>query len=71
MDKFPKDTPAEKVKVLPIYYASPIDRARLVKSDRERLALFNHPDILAFFLCLRSEISAVRISVPKRPRHGR
>ena len=40
--------------VLPVYRASPVNRAKLAKSNVEKLALFNKPDILRFFLRLEA-----------------
>ena len=50
---------------LPVYLASPLDRAKFVKTEGERLELFSNPDILLFFL--RLELEAYLVN-PKRPR---
>ena len=54
MEKFRKGTPYVKVKVLPIFHAPPLGKAKLVTNDVEKLALFNKPDILRFFLRLEA-----------------
>ena len=55
MEKVEKGGTLVKGKVLPVYHASPLERAKLAKNDVEKLALFNKPDILAFFLRLGRE----------------
>ena len=52
MEKIDKGSTFVKGKVLPVYHASPLERAKLAKNDIEKLALFNKPDILRFFLHL-------------------
>ena len=40
---------------VPVYFAPPLDSPRLVKTERERLAVFYNPDVLLFFLRLQIE----------------
>ena len=55
MDSVCKVNPTKRRDEVPVYYAPPLDRARLVKTERERLAVFYNPDVLLFFLRLQIE----------------
>lgn len=49
------DKPPTYREGLPVYYAAPLDQAKLVRTARERLKSLYNPDILLFFLRLQLE----------------